>query len=146
MPMFIVINSISFLYTVTYTHTWSCLLTSTCSLTHTEILSQSESFLFCFVCVHWPKTLKVLANIWRWCNTGLPEQTPLVTQCWGFNWHKLCAAKASELFRSHFLCLKDLLTLKHQKQPLTTETHYFGLKAVFLVRGFQGATIKFSSP
>lgn len=59
---------------------------ATCELNLSPVKMDHRSTSFSLVC--WPKTLKVLANIWLWCCTGLPEWMPLGTQCRGFNWYK----------------------------------------------------------
>ena len=71
------------------------------------IIDQHLFFFFFPVCVCWPKTLKVLANIWLWCNTGLPESTSLGSQCWGFNWYKLPLWKISTCFLLSFYASKS---------------------------------------
>lgn len=131
-------NSMACLYFVSHIHTHPVsLLRSDCIPSNTFRLSwlnlspvkvdhrSAYFFSVCLcVCVSFTKALKVLANIWLWCNTGLPEQTSLGTRCWGFNWRKLLLCEALESFPPHFLCHKEQLTLKHHLHSSGTTQAY----------------------
>lgn len=122
-------NSSAHMYFDTHTHTHSSVLlhsqTETLRLPLGCLSSAQSKWIIHHrfpLCLCWPWTVKFLANIWPWCNIGLPEWMPLGTQGRGFAWHKPALWKLLSRFLLDFKAFRDHLTLSAE-----TDTNHGGM-------------------